>query len=168
MAMLESLHARGVLEPLGDDSQVEAATAGLLADLLGAATIDAGDELREAWFALDRYDHPARAEGSLGECPPWPPASVSKLMGGPNGGAMVQTLLGQVAPDPDLRSWLLESWSKPPQVVDGALLAELAGAVDGRLAREPRFRCWLRAEWTAWTRQLYRRVARLAGGYVPS
>ena len=43
-----------------------------------------------------------------------------------------------------------------------------AGAAEGRLAREPRFRAWLRGEWTAWTRQLYRRVARLAGGYVPS
>ena len=50
----------------------------------------------------------------------------------------------------------------------GPCLAELAGAADGRLAREPRFRAWLRGEWTAWTRQLYRRVARLAGGYVPS
>jgi hypothetical protein len=48
------------------------------------------------------------------------------------------------------------------------LMAEMAAAVDGRLAREPRFRAWLRSEWTAWHRQLYRRVARVAGGYVPS
>ena len=32
--------------------------------------------------------------------------------------------------------------------------------------REPRFRAWLRGEWTAWARQRYRRVARLAAGGV--
>ncbi len=45
------------------------------------------------------------------------------------------------------------------------MLRELAQAEGGRLVREPRFRAWLRGEWTAWTQQLYRRVARLAGGY---
>jgi hypothetical protein len=48
------------------------------------------------------------------------------------------------------------------------LLAEIARACDGRIADEPRLRAWLRAEWTAWARQRYRRVARLAAGaWVP-
>ena len=67
-----------------------------------------------------------------------------------------------------VRSWLLESWEQPSRPIDGALLGELAHAVGGRLAREPRFRAWLQAEWTAWARQRYRRVARVAGGWVPS
>lgn len=165
---LQSLESRG-LASLDPSSSSNASMADdLLADLLGAALVDALDELRAAVAALDRFGHPAKAEAAFGERPPWPPASVAKLRADPNGEAMLETLLEQVAPDPDSRAWLLESWSRPRRQVDGQLLAELALANDGLLAREPRFRAWLRAEWTAWTRQLYRRVARVAGGYVPS
>ncbi len=146
----------------------EDAADGLLADLLGAALIDAHQELRDADAALRRFGHPARAEAALGERPPWPPASVANLQASPADAPLLEVLAEQVAPDPESRAWLRESWAGPSRPVDGALLRELAGAVDGRLAREPRFRAWLRGEWTAWTRQLYRRVARVAGGYVPS
>jgi hypothetical protein len=165
LAILES---SGLVEPPPADPAVEAIAEGLLADLLGAALVDAREELRDADAALRRFGHPARAEAALGERPPWPPASVAKLQSSPNGGPLLDTLLEQVAPDPGAHAWLRESWSRPRRAVDGVLLAELAGAGEGRLAREPRFRAWLRGEWTAWHRQLYRRVARLAGGYVPS
>jgi hypothetical protein len=51
--------------------------------------------------------------------------------------------------------------------VDETLLAEMAHAADGRLIHEPRFRSWLRAEWTASARQRYRRVAKLANTIQP-
>ena len=103
------------------------------------------------------------------EPPPWPPASVAKLLKrGEEGAALLETLTAEIAPEADVRNWLLRSWLAPPRHVDGRLLAELAGAVDGRLAREPRFRAWLRGEWTAWARQRYRRVARLRAGRRPS
>lgn len=76
--------------------------------------------------------------------------------------AMVETLAGQVAPEADSRAWLVRSWLSPPRNVNGTFLQELNAAVDGRLALEPRFRSWLRSEWTAWARQRYRRVARNA------
>ena len=152
------------LEDLGPPRSPSEAD-GLLADLLGAALVDAREELRAAAAALERYGHPARAEGALGDRPPWPPTSIRLLKPSP---ALLDTLAEQVAPDPEARAWLRSSWSGPSRPVDGDLLAEIAGAVDGRLAREPRFRAWLRAEWIAWTRQHYRRVARVAGGYVPS
>jgi hypothetical protein len=168
LRFLATLEARGVVEPPPADPEVEALADDLLADLLGAALVDAHEELRDAAAGLRRFGHPVRAEAALGERPPWPPASVAKLQGSPNGGPLLDTLAEQVAPDPEARAWLRESWSAPKRVVDGVLLIELAAAAEGRLAREPRFRAWLRGEWTAWTRQLYRRVARLAGGYVPS
>jgi hypothetical protein len=75
---------------------------------------------------------------------------------------LLETLAAQVAPDADVRAWLLRSWLAPGRPVDGRLLDELASAEGGRLVREPRFRAWLRAEWTAWARQRYRRIARVA------
>jgi hypothetical protein len=94
--------------------------------------------------------------------PPWPPASVARFLNREsNAMPLIETLAAQLAPDPDVRAWLLRSWLAPARSVDGSLLDELAGAADGRLAREPRFRAWLRSEWTAWARQRYRRVARL-------
>jgi hypothetical protein len=168
MKFLQALESRG-LAGLPTDRAIDEATADdLLADLLGAALVDSLDELREADAALARFGRPAKAEAAIAERPPWPPASVAKLRLDPNGEAMVGTLLGQIAPDPESRGWLIESWSKPKRPIDGALLDELAGAAHGRLAGEPRFRAWLRSEWTAWTRQLYRRVARVAGGPIPS
>jgi hypothetical protein len=166
--LMRILVKRGIATRATPDAPVEAIADGLLADLLISALVDASRELRDAGCALVRYNHPARAEASIGERPPWPPASVAKLRELPNGEALVETLLEQVAPDQEARDWLKASWSRPRRPIDGALLLEIAGAAEGRLANEPRFRAWLRGEWTAWTRQLYRRVARLAGGYVPS
>lgn len=168
LEFVQTLEARGFVESPPSSPIGEVRTDDLLADLLGSALVDALDELREAAAALDRFGHPARAEAAMGERPPWPPASVTKLLADPSGEVMIETLLEQVAPDLESRAWLVESWSKPKRQIDGALLAEVAGGADGRLALEPRFRAWLRGEWTAWTRQLYRRVARLAGGYNPS
>jgi hypothetical protein len=134
----------------------------LLADLLGATLVDAHDELVAAWSVLDRAGHPERAERWMTEPLPWPPASVGEILKrDTNAMPLLETLAAQLAPDADVRAWLLRSWLSPPRSVDAALLDELAGAAGGRLVREPRFRAWLRAEWTASARQRYRRVARL-------
>jgi hypothetical protein len=138
----------------------------LLADLLGATLVDAQDELWTAWATWDRAGQPARAAMWLTQAPPWPPASIEKL-DGESTGVLVQTLVEEIVPDADLRAWLLRSWLGPKRLVDGSLLAEIAQAADGRLAREPRFRAWLRAEWTAWARQRYRRVTRTVKGLSP-
>ncbi len=168
VAFLRAMESRGLVEapPAGAAGVVSAD--GLLADLLGAALVDAREELRDAEAALRRRGRPRAADGAIGERPPWPPASVAKLLVRPSDAPLVDTLAEQVAPDPEARAWLRASWSRPGRAVDAAMLAELAAAADGRLAREPRFRAWLRGEWTAWARQLYRRVARVAGGWTPS
>jgi hypothetical protein len=166
--VLQTLVSGKVAHPLPEHEKVEAIANDLLADLMTATLVDAREELFDAASALTKYDHPAKAEEAFGDLPPWPPASVVRLRGEPEGDAMIETLLGQLAPDRPSREWLAQSWDGPARRVDGALLTDLAGAAGGRLAHEPRFRAWLRAEWTAWNRQLYRRVARVAGGYVPS
>ncbi len=159
---------RGRIRPAAPDAALAARTDDLLADLLGAALVDARNERRDAQMALEAYNHPAIAEASVGEAPPWPPASVAKLRLDPNQAALADSLIEQITPDPAARDWLKESWQGPKRRVDLALLRDLCQAEGGRLAREPRFRAWLRGEWTAWTQQLYRRVARLAGGYRPT
>jgi hypothetical protein len=138
----------------------------LVADLLGATLVDAQDELWGAWASLERAGLPDNAVQSLTEPPPWPPASVAKYLRreGEHAMALTETLAAELAPDPAARAWLIRSWLSPGRSLDDKLLAELAGALDGRLCREPRFRAWLRAEWTAWARQRYRRVARWAEG----
>ncbi len=135
----------------------------LLADLLGATLVDARDERLSAWNALESANHPAKAEADLVEPPPWPPASVEKLLlTDPHAMPMLETLAAQLAPAADCRGWLLRSWLTPKRAIDGNVLTEIATAAHGRLVREPRFRAWLRSEWTAWARQRYRRVARVA------
>jgi hypothetical protein len=140
----------------------------LLSDLLGSTLVDAREELVEAWAVLDRAE--ARDVSSpllwMFEPPPWPPASVEKIRarGGERAEAMLADLAGQIAPDPGTKLALIQSWLRPRRLIDDAVLSELAGLVSGRLVDEPRFRSWLRAEWTAWARQRYRRVARLASG----
>ena len=134
----------------------------MLADLLGATLVDAQDELWDAWEALERAGHPERAERWMTQAPPWPPASVEIILREDASSALPETLASQLAPDADVRAWLLQSWLRPTRLIDGAWLEELAGGAGGRLVREPRFRAWLRAEWRAWARQRYRRVARLA------
>ncbi len=144
----------------------------LLADLLGSTLVDAQDELRLAWAALDRRGLPAHSPAQfwMTERPPWPPASVEKLQSrsGDRAMALVHELAAQVAPDPESRFWLVQSWLRPRGSIDGNLLGELARAAGRRLVREPRFRAWLRAEWTAWARQRYRRVARVSAGPLAS
>jgi hypothetical protein len=128
--------------------------------------VDAQDELWSAWSALETMDHPENALRWMTEPPPWPPASVTKMLGrhGEHAMSLVETLAGQLTTDPSVRAWLIRSWLTPPRPIDESLLNELVLAEQGRLGREPRFREWLRAEWTAWARQRYRRVARLASG----
>jgi hypothetical protein len=151
------------LEP-GDEPEALA----LLAELLGATLVDAQDELVAAWAKLAARGHPERAQRWMTEAPPWPPASVEKLLKkGEEGAILLETLTTQIAPDAEVRNWLLRSWLAGARRVDGRLLAELANAEGGRLVREPRFRVWLRSEWTAWARQRYRRVAWLAERAVP-
>jgi hypothetical protein len=136
----------------------------LLAELLGATLVDAQDELWAAWSALERAGSPPNSLHWMTEPPPWPPASIAKIQDrqGEEAMAMVETLAGQLATDPAIRAWLVRSWLSPPRLIDLRVLEELTRAVDGRLIRERRFREWLRAEWTAWARQRYRRVARVA------
>jgi hypothetical protein len=140
----------------------------LLAELLGATLVDAQNELVAAWAKLTAAGHPERAERWMSEAPPWPPASVDKLLKkGEEGAVLLETLTAQIAPEADVRNWLLRSWLSPARRVDDRLLRELGAALGGRLVHEPRFRNWLRSEWTAWARQRYRRVARLTEGAVP-
>jgi hypothetical protein len=136
----------------------------LVADLVGATLVDARDELWDAWRSLARAGNPERLVRELTEPPPWPPASVARYLGraGDKAMSLIETLAGELTPEPPARAWLLRSWLSPPRLVDDELLSELARAADGRLAHEPRFRAWLREEWTAWARQRYRRVARVA------
>jgi hypothetical protein len=168
--LLRFLAARGEAESPSPDLDARAGdleASSLLDDFLGATLVDAQDELVAAWRKLASAGHPERAERWMSEAPPWPPASVDKLLArGEEGAVLLETLSTQIAPEADLRNWLLRSWLAPPRRVDGRLLSELAQAQGGRLVREPRFRMWLRSEWTAWARQRYRRVARLAAGAV--
>jgi hypothetical protein len=165
-AFLRFLAATGRAGPAPAHAANSPDAEALLADLLGATLVDAQDELWVAWSALKRGDHPESALRWMTEPPPWPPASVAKMLRGQGEHAMplLETLVGQLATDPSVRAWLLRSWLSPPHLVDEALLHELALAAEGRLCRESRFRDWLRAEWTAWARQRYRRVERLARG----
>jgi hypothetical protein len=160
---LQFLAGRGMAAPPQVNATSRAHIDSIVADLLGATLVDAQDELWAAWAARARSGHPERAEMWMTQGPPWPPASVTKLLEGDASGSLAATLADLLAPDPDLRAWLLRSWLGAPRLIDGRFIDDLAGAVEGRLAREPRFRAWLRAEWTAWARQRYRRVARTAG-----
>ena len=165
---LTAMTSQGWITPAPPTADLDARADDLLANLLGAALVDARNERRDALIALDLFDHPALAESSIGQAPPWPPASVAKLSADPGRAGLLDSLSAQITSNPEALDWLRESWQGTKRPVDLALLRELAAASDGRLVREPRFRGWLRGEWTAWTQQLYRRVARLAGGYRPS
>jgi hypothetical protein len=134
----------------------------LTANLLGATLVDAQDELWTAWAALERAGYPSQAVRWMTEAPPWPAASITRIMDrqGEAGLAMLETLAAELAPEPSTRVWLTLSWIGSPKPIDFKTLEELATADDGRLMAEPRVRAWLRAEWTAWARQRYRRVTR--------
>jgi hypothetical protein len=160
--------ARRFVEALAPASPAPRAgvPADLLATLLGATLVDAQPELVAAGAAIEALPDPARAralEAFLVEAPPWPPASVQRLVDRDRRD-LVEALAAQVAPDLERRTWLLQSWESAatPARIDGERLADLAVAVDGTLLAEPRLRSWLEAEWRAWTRQRGRRVARQA------
>jgi hypothetical protein len=138
----------------------------LIADLLGATLVDARDELEAGWEALERAGEPAQAVQWMTEPPSWPPVSIARYLSreGQTAMSLVDTLAQELAPDAGARAWLVRSWISPSRPVDDTLLAEIAHAAEGRLGREPRFRAWLSAEWTASARQRYRRVARMAAG----
>jgi hypothetical protein len=169
-AFVRFLVGRGGASPGTDAGRVRPEVDDLLADLLGATLVDAREELVSAWAVLDRAV-PRDVSSPLlwmTEPPPWPPASVEKIRsrGGENAEAMLADLAGQIAPDAGTKLALVQSWLRPRRLIDDPVLAELAGLASGRLADEPRFRSWMRAEWTAWARQRYRRVARLAAGSI--
>ncbi len=144
------------------------ATASLLSDLLGATLIEAQPELRAAVATLRASTRPEVKAAAVWmvQAPPWPPASIGVLQARLDADVLLAALADQMAPDPEVRAWLVASWRRPEAPIDGAWLSELAGATGGRLAGEPRFRDWLRGEWIAWARQRYRRVERLAAGRV--
>jgi hypothetical protein len=162
-AFVAFLANRGQAEPVPDDFPApEPVADGLLADLLGATLVDAQDELWAAAEALDHSGHPDPFEGYLDDPPPWPPTSVQKLRRRAEADELLDALAREIGANGDARAWLLRTWDSPERKIDGAWLRELARAA-GSLAQEPRFRTWLRAEWTAWARQHYRRIAREAG-----
>ncbi|MDR3632444.1 MAG: hypothetical protein P4L84_01330 [Isosphaeraceae bacterium] len=161
--LLEFLATTGSAEAPQPADAREPAIDDLLADLLGATLVDAQNELVPAWDAWERAGRPPTVGRRLTEAPPWPPASVDKLLKTTGAGPLLDTLTDQITPDADNRAWLRRSWLAADRPVDGLLLEEIATALDGRLAREPRFRAWLRGEWTAWARQRYRRVERQLG-----
>ena len=168
-AFLTFLADRGQAEPVPDDAPAPDPVAdSLLADLLGATLVDAQDELWAAADALDRAGHPEPFEGFLNVPPPWPPTSVEKLRERPEADELLDALAREITSDHDARAWLLQTWDRPERPVDGTWLVDAASATGGRLAREPRFRAWLRAEWTAWARQHYRRIAREASKASPT
>ncbi len=167
-AFVTFLDGRGQAGPVPDEyPRPEPVADGLLADLLGATLVDAQDELWAAADALDRVGPPGPFEGFLGGPPPWPPASVEKLRERPEADDLLDALAREIAPDHDSRAWLFRTWDRPGRPIDDAWLRDAASAAAGRLAREPRFRTWLRAEWTAWARQHYRRIAREATKAAP-
>ena len=132
------------------------------AEVIRLARLDARGERLAARRSLDAGPPRPDLESLLDEPPPWPPASIQKMRAEADGAALIDSLAGQIAPGAGDRAWLLASWADAPRPVDDALLAELRDARDGRLDANPRLRAWLRAEWTAWLEQRYRRVARRA------
>jgi hypothetical protein len=138
----------------------------LLVDLMKCVIIDARVELSMAAQALAGSvgEFSTRAERAFVEPPPWPPASIVELRKKPQGPGLIDSLLTQLTPDVSARRWLGVSWDRPPAPLDSASVRALASAEGGALLTAPRIRAWLRAEWAAWARQRFRRVARLARG----
>ena len=172
-ALIQRLADEGRAEPPRPEDQVETDSDAdsLLADLLGSTLVDAQDELRRAVDALSLVKDPARYATLvrfLTQAPPWPPASISKIKQRPDPAPFLETLAREIVPDREAREWVLARWREAERPIDKAWLDRLAELQNGELAHEPRFRAWLKAEWTAWARQRYRRVARVASGaFVP-
>jgi hypothetical protein len=132
------------------------------AELIGATVIDSAKELRDAWQAIGRSPEADSMRDELVEPPPWPPASIQELRADPSRRALLETLAGALVEDQSARDWLVSSWDRPARPIDRATLIELATVAEGRLIEEPQVLPWLRAEWTAWARQRFDRIARLA------
>ncbi len=160
MTFLRSLPDR---ERPAEKSQADPGVERLVATLLDCVLVESRDELRTAREVLALENHPRAAVTLMTESPPWPPASILRIRAQPDGGALLATLAEQIAPDPPIRAWLVSSWNRDPVPIDGAVLHAIADAAGGGLVAEPRFRSWLRTEWTAWARQRFRRVAIRAG-----
>jgi len=162
---LQLLQERGELSVPASSNPVDLVADSLLADLLGATVVDAQDELRAAWSALERGEGGStrsELERWMAEAPPWPPASVEAIRRSAEPGLLLDTLIQQLTTQSETRHWLLVNFDGAGRPIDGNALRILAEAADGQLAAEPRFRAWLRAEWTDWARQRYRAVARPA------
>ncbi len=139
----------------------------LIDDLVGATLVDANEELRRTWRRLIAVGRPQDWESWMTGPPPWPPASVLRyrrdsVNGEPNR-TLETNLLRLIAPDPSLRHDLERSWQREARPIGRAILNELVQMGGGQMMREPRLRNWLRAEWTAWARQRYRRIAERCG-----
>lgn len=135
-------------------------TASLQLELLDSTLGVARPELRAARASLARKGDPAQPLAWMTEPPPWPPASITRMRTRPDGPALIALLAEQVAPDRSARDWLLRAFDRVPKPLDVEMLGELDEVARGKLASDPRFRAWLRSEWTAWARQRYRRVVR--------
>lgn len=140
----------------------------LKADLLGSVLIDAREDLVSATARVRAAGSGSPWAPRLLEPPPWPPASILRLSDAEGGADDISTLARALVPDDEARDWLLESWRRPRSDVDDALLDEIARVADGRLASEPRFRAWLRGEWSAWAGPWYRWVGRRAADGMSS
>ena len=75
---------------------------------------------------MPRSSRSGRAMDDAG--PPWPPASVEIILREDASSALPETLASQLAPDADVRVWLLQSWLRPTRLIDGAWLEQVAGA----------------------------------------
>jgi hypothetical protein len=158
---------------VAESSQRDVVADELLRDLLICTCAVAQPELRAAAAAVRRHwksrpEAAARARGFMVEPPPWPPASVQALRERPSGPALVDALAAELAVDAGPARPLLEAWSEPPRAMGASELWAIAACDGGRIARGAVFRAWLTAEWTAWARQRFRRVARLAAGEAMS
>lgn len=138
----------------------------LAADLLGALLTDAGEELRERWRKLSREVGEEEAARRLAGLPTWPPESVKALaLAHPDDAeSWLGTLAESLTSDAGTATWLVAQWMGPSRIADAEVLSEIAGARDGRLMREPRFRSWLRGEWAAWAQMRYRQGSSDPGG----
>ncbi len=140
----------------------------LLADLLGSTLVDAHPELRSAWKAILAAGRPAEWIEQFQQPPPWPPASIAKLLRDPGGSELADRLAEELSPSVEARAWLMLSWERPFRPIDRSTFEELSKAAGGRLVQEPRFRAWLLGEWRAWARQRYRWIARESSRSVPT
>ncbi|GIW89020.1 MAG: hypothetical protein KatS3mg108_3344 [Isosphaeraceae bacterium] len=134
-----------------------------LAGLIRAACVEPHAELRAAFVALDhaqthRPRAAQRAQSWLAQPPPWPPASVTALRLRRDGDRLVDDLISHLVPTAVERRALAQEWLREPRPLDAALLDAI------HWTDRPFFAAWLRAEWTAWCRQRYRRARRLALG----